>query len=269
MKSIFTILFSAIIYSLSFSQVEVVLDRGHAHNDYKHKRPLFDALELGFRSIEVDVFARNGGLKVAHDPIGLKNKPTIQELYLDPLRDICFDPEKIAYYKLDKSVPLVIMIDFKSAGEKTYEALKKLIEPYKEMLTHYKDGKIVPGYISLLISGNKPYTSVPNEQDRYVTLDCSVDYCSENSAFDYVTRCSNHYKSYFSWNGKNSMPEGELAKLQATVKKVHNQGRKLRFWAAPETHALWETFLNAGVNWMNIDDIKGFQEFYVDYVYRN
>ena len=37
----------------------------HAHNDYMHERPLFDALDNGFRSIEADVFAIGDSLHVA------------------------------------------------------------------------------------------------------------------------------------------------------------------------------------------------------------
>lgn len=32
------------------------LDRAHAHNDYEHARPLIDALERGFGSVEADVY---------------------------------------------------------------------------------------------------------------------------------------------------------------------------------------------------------------------
>jgi len=32
----------------------------HAHNDYLHKNPLFDALKNGFTSVEVDIHLLNG-----------------------------------------------------------------------------------------------------------------------------------------------------------------------------------------------------------------
>ena len=41
--------------------------RAHAHNDYMHERPLFDALENGFRSVEADVFSKGDSLYVAHN----------------------------------------------------------------------------------------------------------------------------------------------------------------------------------------------------------
>ena len=45
----------------------VPLLRAHAHNDYEHERPLLDALDHGFASVEADVWLVDGQLLVAHD----------------------------------------------------------------------------------------------------------------------------------------------------------------------------------------------------------
>src|SRR2546429_8940516 len=63
------------------------LARAHAHNDYEHARPLLDALERGFCSIEADVWLVDGRLLVAHDRNAVKAERTLQALYLDPLRE--------------------------------------------------------------------------------------------------------------------------------------------------------------------------------------
>src|ERR1044071_5134266 len=62
------------------------LVRAHSHNDYEHARPLFDALEHGFGSIEADIWLMNGRLLVAHERGGIRPERTLQSLYLDPLR---------------------------------------------------------------------------------------------------------------------------------------------------------------------------------------
>ncbi len=59
---------------------------GHAHNDYEHHRPLFDAMENGFCSVEVDIHLVDGELLVAHDRHQTTKGKTLQNLYLDPLR---------------------------------------------------------------------------------------------------------------------------------------------------------------------------------------
>ena len=58
------------------------LPRAHAHNDYEHDRPLFDALDHGFTSVEADVHLVDGELFVAHNSDEIK--PHLLE-DLDPL----------------------------------------------------------------------------------------------------------------------------------------------------------------------------------------
>ena len=57
----------------------------HAHNDYEHKHPLFDALACGFCSVEADINLVDGQLLVAHSRAAVKPGRTLQSLYLDPL----------------------------------------------------------------------------------------------------------------------------------------------------------------------------------------
>ena len=42
----------------------------YAHNDYRNARPLLDALELGFRGVEVDYFLVDTELRVGHVAYG-------------------------------------------------------------------------------------------------------------------------------------------------------------------------------------------------------
>jgi hypothetical protein len=58
------------------------LTRAHSHNDYEHARPLLDALDHGFGSVEADVWLVNGALLVAHDLKDAKPEHTLQKLYL-------------------------------------------------------------------------------------------------------------------------------------------------------------------------------------------
>src|SRR5438128_9965118 len=65
----------------------IPLKQAHAHNDYEHKRPLFDALDNGFCSVEADVFLEAGALLVGHARADLRPGRTLEKLYLDPLRE--------------------------------------------------------------------------------------------------------------------------------------------------------------------------------------
>src|ERR1044071_3148402 len=68
-----------------FAAEPTALMRAHAHNDYEHPRPLFDALDQGFGNVEADIYLVNGDLLVAHDPVDLDPSRTLESLYLAPL----------------------------------------------------------------------------------------------------------------------------------------------------------------------------------------
>src|SRR5438552_11057245 len=42
------------LFNPAQSAEPIRLERAHAHNDYDHQRPLFEALENGFKSVEAD-----------------------------------------------------------------------------------------------------------------------------------------------------------------------------------------------------------------------
>src|SRR3954466_15622599 len=63
------------------------LPQAHAHNDYEHARPLLDALDHGFCSVEADIWLMPEGLLIGHDRKDLRPNRTLQALYLNPLRE--------------------------------------------------------------------------------------------------------------------------------------------------------------------------------------
>ena len=100
------------------------LAQAHAHNDYEHDRPLLDALEQGFTSVEADVWLVDGELLVAHDLEDVKPGVTLESLYLDPLQDLVrSQPGHSVYPHWDGSLQL--LIDIKSEGEATYAAIEQ------------------------------------------------------------------------------------------------------------------------------------------------
>src|SRR4051812_48114397 len=64
----------------------IPLIHAHAHNDYEHPRPLLDALDCGFCSVEADVFLVGDKLFVGHSWYELRPERTLVSLYLDPLK---------------------------------------------------------------------------------------------------------------------------------------------------------------------------------------
>ena len=83
----------------------------HSHNDYEQRRPLLDALALGYRSVEADIWLRDSELWVSHKGRSLAG--TLRELYLDPLQDRV---DRLGSVHGDGE-PFLLWLDLKSGEE--------------------------------------------------------------------------------------------------------------------------------------------------------
>src|SRR5689334_9637589 len=100
------------------------LPRAHAHNDYEHKRPLLDALEQGFCSVEADVYLVGQELLVAHTSRDLKPERTLEKLYLAPLKERVRANGGRVYRE---GPAFYLMIDVKTDAKATYAAVNKVL----------------------------------------------------------------------------------------------------------------------------------------------
>ena len=92
------------------------LKQAHAHNDYEHVRPLLDALDQGFCSVEADIFLTSKGLMIGHTLLDLKSDRTLEKLYLESLRDrVKANGGKV--YR--DGPPFYLLIDVKTDAKKT------------------------------------------------------------------------------------------------------------------------------------------------------
>src|SRR4051794_8690341 len=144
----------------------------HAHNDYLHTHPLFDALSHRFSSVEADIWLTpDGQLLVGHDKNTLKKGDTLEALYLDPLSALVNSNANHAVYA-DSSASLQLLIDVKSAGTATYVALdQKLRDHYASILTHWTSGGSSPGAVTVVTSGNRDRALMLSQPDRYAAFD--------------------------------------------------------------------------------------------------
>jgi glycerophosphoryl diester phosphodiesterase len=224
--------------------------RIHAHNDYEHPHPLFDALDAGARSVEADIFLVNGKLLVAHNFLELRADRSLQSLYLDPLRQR-IKQHNVSVYGDGETLQL--LIDIKQDGQTTYPVLRELLEQYQDLLTHYGKQKS-PGPITVVLTGNQPARkAIGAETDRVVAFDGSLNDLFTNPSPDLVPMISGRWDKTFTWNGKGTISEKERAKLTEFALQTHSQGRTLRFWGAPDNEATWRELKLAGVDWINTD----------------
>lgn len=230
--------------------------QAHAHNDYEHDRPLLDALDHGFCSVEADVFAIDGELRVAHDRVDTKVGRTLQKLYLDPLRERV---EKNGGSVYKNGPQFTLLIDFKSAGKPTYELLRKVLADYRELLVTKNGGK--PAAVSIVISGNRPFELVEADKDRLCGIDGRLSDLDSKMSSGLMPLISDNWGNHFNWRGEGSIPAAEREKLVDAVKKSHAAGRRIRFWATPENEDLWRELATAGVDHINTDQLAKLEKF--------
>ncbi|MCW3070666.1 MAG: hypothetical protein JWO44_556 [Bacteroidetes bacterium] len=211
-------------------------------------------MHCGFTSFEADIFLEKGKLIVAHISPLLKHK-TLEQLYLKPLYDSVTKNKGAAYTSYAN--PVILLIDIKSDADKTYEALKPLLEKYASMLTWAENGKVHEGAVTIILSGHKPYGKVQEESHRLAFIDQSLLNIGESAKDSSVyPLASCNYSSLMSWKGKGSIDKAEEEKLKTLVALAHAQGKKVRLWASPENKEVWEMLLKNGVDLINTDELE-------------
>lgn len=236
----------------------VPLTRAHAHNDYEHPRPLLDALDCGFCSVEADIWFLKEKLLVAHTPIDLDTGRTLEKLYLDPLRArVKANGGKV--YK--DGPPFYLMIDIKTPAKETYAALAKVLENYTDILTVTRDGKTEVKAVTVVVSGNRDVKTITEQKVRYAAIDGRPSDLDGTSSASLVPWISAAWGSQFKWDGTGPMPAEERKKLRDLVAKAHKQGRKVRLWATPEKVEVWKELFAAEVDFLNTDKLKELEKF--------
>lgn len=233
-------------------QAVAPLPNAHAHNDYAHKHPLSDALDHGFTSVEADVFLVDGKLLVGHDRDELKPERTLESLYLTPLADRIHQNSGHVY---PNATRFFLLIDIKDNPKQTYRELQKLLAKHAEMLTTVEAGKVRPGAVTIVLTGNRPKIERGDPGVRYVALDGRLSDLNSQSPANLMPMISDNWTKQFHWTGDGPMPENERAKLQEIVKKSHGSGRVVRFWATPENENVWRELRSAGVDLINTDEL--------------
>jgi hypothetical protein len=240
------------------SKLPTPLPRAHAHNDYEHTRPLIDALDRGFCSVEADIHLVDGNLLVAHDRQQAKPDRTLQSLYLEPLRKRVKANGGSVYRG---GPPFTLLIDIKTDGEPTYAVLRKVLEEYADVLTRFTPDSTEAKPITAVISGNRPRTVMEAEKVRYAGYDGRLGDLEGNDSRHLTPLVSDNWANHFKWRGMGPLPEDEKLKLKQLVAKAHEQGRRLRFWSAPDRAEVWKELMDAGVDLINTDNLAGLQKF--------
>jgi len=241
------------------------LERAHAHNDYEHERPLYDALDSGFKSVEADVWLQDGELRVAHESVLTQPGRTLESLYLKPLRREVRENRGSVYAGDDDYFTL--LIDIKSEAEPTYKALHEELAEYDEIFTKFGPRGVKDGAVTAIVSGNRPKAYMQSQRVRYAAYDGRLSDLGVDTNQTFTPLISNNWTNTFTWYGVGPMPEGERQKLRSIVATAHANGQRVRFWATPEVpearEAVWRELVAAEVDYINTDSLMALEAFLV------
>ncbi|PWN46522.1 hypothetical protein IE53DRAFT_391302 [Violaceomyces palustris] len=285
----------------------------HSHNDYERVVPVLEALSYGVRSMESDVWLNpdDNRLYVGHDPFSLSRQRTFQSLTVKPLLQaleqansansiLRSESEEANFFSnLQRSVstntsnpwngyyslgvgsgaPIQLLIDVKTDGETTWPYVVKELEPLRKRgwLTRYENGRIIPGPILVIGTGNTPIDQVAPLQERDYFFDAPLSNLSSSfvdskgETYEWNSTLSPLASVDFElvvpgYRGIQEPSDQVISNLSQIIDLAHQKGIQTRFWDTPN----WPIFarervntllLSLGSDWINADDLESLSKF--------
>lgn len=234
------------------------LPNAHAHNDYWHERPLLDAVERGFSSVEADIFVVDGKLLVGHARGEVKPERTLESLYLEPLARRVRENGGRVHQGGER---FFLLVDIKSDAQAAFAPVNEALSKYTDVLTVVDNGEVKQGAVTIVISGNRPIAELESAKRRYAGIDGRLSDLDSNRPSHLMPMISDNWASHFKWRGDGEMTSEERRKLMEIVGKVHEAGRVVRFWGTPENEAAWRQLHSAGVDLIGTDQLDRLAKF--------
>ncbi len=221
----------------------------HSHNDYEQKQPFFAAYNLGFDSIEADLYLKDGELCVAHDKKDVSTERTLRKLYIEPL---LAKIKENGGYPYPNKIPLHLLLDLKTQGHEIMQVLDAQLKPYKKELRHVK----------ISISGDMPQPEEFQNYDKMFSFDGRRNLTYSKKAFKRIYMVSASFTEFGKyWTGKQALPKEVADKISVFVKEMHAKNKKVRLWGTPNTKFGFETLKALKVDVIGTDDLPLLRNF--------
>jgi alkaline phosphatase len=183
---------------------------------------------------------------VAHTKKEIDPSKTLESMYLQPLSQKVKEGNGKLY-------GLTLMIDLKTDGVPTMDALVKTLERYPELTTC--EG------LWITMSGSYPPPSDWKNYPSYITFDGrpNVNYTADE--LKRLRLVSTGFGSVSHWNGDGEIPSRDAEKIKQTIDWAHQIKMPMRFWASPDFPNAWGKFKGIGVDILNSDNINELSKF--------
>jgi hypothetical protein len=219
----------------------------HAHNDYAHEHPLFDALAVQFYSVEADIWLVNGDIVVGHSRDALKGR--LQTLYLDPLQERVSAQGSVH----GDGIVFSLWICIKDSNPALRPALHDLLERYP-MLTEFTDTAVTEGAVTAILTGDA------TQKESFVAEYSPRKACRDSNDFSPSDSPADHSWLYYALDWSVYV-DGDDERQNCIVRNAHRFGRQVRFWNAPDQPSYWRSAVQSGVDFINTDRPQELHDF--------
>ena len=229
-----------------------LITRAHSHNDYMQVRPLDEALDNGFNSVEVDVFPVNGKLLVSHNEKDIKPERTIESMYLDRLSKRAKTNHGVIYP--GSKTTFWVLVDVKRDATLSYSLFKQVLDKYPELKP---SGLGLRSKVRFVISGERDYAAIAADKGKWAGIDGRIEDLDKKYTFEQMPWISGDWGALFpidkegpNYFGANFKRPGPM------VKAIHAEHRLVRFWGASDTEVMWKYHWDLGIDLLNTDHIS-------------
>ena len=222
----------------------------YAHNDYRNSRPLRDALSLGFRGVEADVFLVGTELVVGHERSRLQPLRTLASLYLAPLRERLH----ACGYVLSDSTPFFFNIELKEADTTAFRSLIGQLRQFDELFHASPSG---PAPVQVTLVGWWP-SGAWDGWPEYVRVQRIVTRNGMTATTSApVGLVSIDYGRVLNWPGRGPLSPAAQHALDAARDSARAIAAPLRVHHVPVNEAVYRWVLAREGTLIGTTDLKG------------
>lgn len=222
----------------------------------------------------------------------LNRRETLRTLYLNPLLDILHqrntrtnllnlpdtfhtDLPMAGVFASDPAQSLVLLIDFKTDGDKLWPYVMEQLQPLREAgyLTYFNGSDLHERPITVVASGDAPlHRVIGNDTYRDIFYDAPLDKLtlSPTPSQDPLSPDYDFSNSYYASANfgeaigglhRNRFSQDQLALIRAQIEAAHRRGLKVRYWGTPSwprglRNHVWHVLVREGVDLINVDDLR-------------
>lgn len=165
-------------------------------------------------------------------------------------------------FDTDSSQTLYLWTDLKTDGPSTLNAVIKALQPLRDAgyLARAQDGKVSPGPVTVIGTGNTPLGMVQAANPRDYFSDADLANLPANVTADVSPIASTDFASAIGALRGATLNSTQLAALRKQIGDARSRGIGARYWDTPGwptfvRNGLWKTLWQEGVMLVNVDDL--------------